>query len=381
MQTNGYVDAQFAPVRDAFLAGFDDGRDVGAAIAVVVDGHPVVDLWAGHVDRRRQRTWEQDTLCCMFSVTKAMTAVCVLQAVADGTIRLDDSVASYWPAFAANGKDAITVRQLMCHQAGLVGFHEPVDKDIYYRWDHVCEALAAETPWWPPGSAHGYHARTFGFLLGEVLRRATGQRVRDWYAEHVAEPLGLDFHIGVLPRDVSRCADMLPAKVRLGEPSRLSPEAQQMLRDLNDTSTPTGASFQNPALGPGYMNTAEFRTAEIPALNGHGTARSVAAMYAKLENLLPAEILNEATRTHARGPDRVLKSVTRFGLGLMLHDDEAPIGQRTGSFGHAGAGGSMAFYDPNAGVAFCFAMNQMQEGVVTGGTSAMHVTDVVYDCL
>ncbi len=381
MQPSGHVDTQFAPVRDAFLAGFDDGRDVGAAVGVIVKGRLVVDLWAGHVDRKREQSWAQDTLCCMFSITKAMTAVCVLQAIAEGAIRLDEPVASYWPEFAHNGKSNITVRQLMCHQAGLVGFHEPAHRDIYYQWDRACAALAAETPWWQPGSAHGYHARTFGFLLGELLRRATDKRVREWFVEHIAQPLDLDFHIGVAQSDLSRCADMLPARVRLGEPSQLPPETQQMMRDFNDVSTPTGAAFQNPVLGPGYMNTTQFRCAEIPALSGHGTARSVATMYAKLNTLLPAEIVTEATRTHAYGPDRVLKSVTHFGLGLMLHDDQAPIGQRTGSFGHAGAGGSMAFYDPDAGVAFCFAMNQMQEGVVTGGTSAMRVTNAVYDCL
>ena len=152
-----------------------------------------------------------------------------------------------------------------------------------------------------------------------------------------------------------------------------------MMADFYDVSTPTGAAFQNPSLGPGYMNTEDFRRAEMPALNGHGTARSVAALYANLHRLISPSLLEEATRTWSLGPDLVLKSVTRFGLGFQLHHELAPIGLRDGSFGHAGAGGSLAFYDPDREIAFCFAMNQMQEGVVTGGTSAMTIVRALYD--
>ena len=381
LQLNGSNDARFEPVRSAFLDGFEQGRDVGAAVAVTLDGEVVVDLWAGHRDRKRTLPWEQNTLCCMFSVTKAMTAICVLQAVAEGHIDLDTPVAKYWPEFAVNEKQSITPRQLLSHQAGLIGFHQPVSKDIFYDWASVTAALAAERPWWVPGEQHGYHARTYGFLLGELLRRTTGAKVGRWFDEHIASPLEIDFKVGLTDHDIGRCADMLPARVRAGEQKNWPEAMQVMMKSFGDTTTPTGAAFQNPSLGPGYMNSSRFRKAQLPAVNGHGTARGVASFYDKLSSLLPAGLLTEATTTHSLGPDTVLISLTHFGLGLMLHHPESPIGIRAGSFGHAGAGGSMAFYDPETRLGFCFVMNQMQEGVVTGGESATRIAESVYECL
>lgn len=377
VDVKGHLDARFRPVAEAFLDGFAAGRDVGAAVSVIVDGEVVVDLWHGHTDRRRQTPWREDTLVCMFSVTKAMTTVCLLQALDRGLLELDAPVASYWPEFGCNGKDEITVRQLMCHQAGLVGFHDPVPRDILYHWDDFTSALAAEWPWWEPGSMHGYHARTFGFLLGEVLRRCTGKSVGTWFRDEVAGPLGLDFAIGLPTEDLARCAEMLPARMRPGDLQALPPAARDMMRDYSDLSTPTGAAFQNPAMGAGYMNSAEFRQAEIPAANGHGTARAVATMYDRLGSLVSAEALQAATSTQSFGPDAVLKSTTHFGLGFMLHHEEAPVGFGPASFGHAGAGGSLGFHDPAARLSYCFAMNQMEAGVISGGASAMAVAGAV----
>ncbi len=377
----GASDARFEPVRSAFLEGFAQGRDVGAAVAVTLNGELVVDLWAGYRDRKRTLPWEKDTLCCMFSVTKAMTAICLLQAVAEGSLELDTPVVEYWPEFAANEKQNITPRHLLSHQAGLIGFHEPVSKDIYYDWASVTSALAAERTWWIPGEQHGYHARTYGFLVGELLRRTTGFTVGQWFDRCIAQPLEIDFKVGLADHDLMRCADMLPARIRAGEQKNWSSAMQTMMKSFSDVTTPTGAAFQNPSFGPGYMNSNQFRKAEIPAVNGHGTARGVASFYAQLSSLLPAEILTEATTTHSLGPDTVLISLTHFGLGLMLHHEESPIGIRDGSFGHAGAGGSMAFYDPEAQLGFCFVMNQMQEGVVTGGESAMRIARSIYECL
>ena len=300
----GASDARFEPVCSAFLEGFAQGRDVGAAVAVTLNGELVVDLWAGYRDRKRTLPWEKDTLCCMFSVTKAMTAICVLQAVAEGSLELDTPVVEYWPEFAANEKQDITPRHLLSHQAGLIGFHEPVSKDIYYDWASVTLALAAERTWWTPGEQHGYHARTYGFLLGELLRRATGFTVGQWFAQRIAQPLEIDFKVGLPDHDLMRCADMLPARVRAGEQKNWSAAMQTMMKSFSDVTTPSGAAFQNPSLGPGYMNSSQFRKAEIPAVNGHGTARGVASFYAQLSSLLPAEILTEATTTHSLGPTR-----------------------------------------------------------------------------
>ncbi|MFU8817232.1 MAG: serine hydrolase domain-containing protein [Pseudomonadales bacterium] len=381
MSIHGHLDPGFEPVAEAFLDGFREGRDVGAAVAVVVDGDLVVDLWHGHVDRRRETLWGEDTLVCMFSVTKAMTAICLLQAVDRGLLELDAPVSDYWPAFAAHGKSRITVRHLMTHQAGLVGFHQPVGRDLLYDWERVVQALEGESPWWEPGTRHGYHARTFGFLLGEVLRLCSGKTAAAWFRDQVAAPLDLDFWIGVRAHDLVRCAEMLPARMRPGQPPGSSASARAMMRDFNDLTTPTGAAFSNPAMGPGYMNSPAFRQAELPSMNGHGTARSVARMYDRLDDILSRDVLQQATTTQSLGPDAVLKSVTHFGLGLMLYHHDSPIGVRAGSFGHAGAGGSMAFHDPYARVSFCFAMNQMEFGVVTGGESATRVANALYDCL
>lgn len=345
-----------------------------------VDGVSVVDVWAGHTDRRREHLWERDTLCCLFSASKGITTVCLLQAVDDGHVALDKPVAQYWPEFDCNGKSEITVRQLLSHQAGLVGFHEKVDADLLYDWEGVCGVLAEETPWWTPGEKHGYHARTFGYLLGEVLRRTSGWKVGRWLEEKLAKPLELDLHFGLLERDLERCAQIVPARVKAGQ-GGVPESARRMMENFHDLSTPTGAAFQNPSLGPGYMNSSRFRMAEMPAANGHGTARSLASLYSEIPNLLSVELIDEATTTQSLGEDEVLKALSRFGLGFMLHHDEAPIGVRSGSFGHAGAGGSMAFYDPTTRMGFCFVMNQMQQGVVTGGTSAMLCAEAVYECL
>lgn len=347
----------------------------------MLEGRLVVDLWAGTRDRRRQKAWEQDTLCCFFSISKALTALCVLQAVAEDRIDLEAPVARYWPEFSAQEKDSVRIRHLLTHQAGLVGFHEPLDAEDFYDWKKVTERLAAERLWWPPGEKHGYHARTFGWLLGEVLKRTTGSSVSEWLQARISGPRNLDIHLGLKEAQLSRCADMLPARIRPGSEAQLSPEAREMLADFRNLNTPTGAAFQNPALGPGYMNTERFRRLEQPAISGHGTARSLAMLFGALEEMLPAHLLAEATRVHSFGTDAVLKAVSCFGLGLMVYDPQAPVGVRAGTFGHAGAGGSMAYRDPAAGVGFCYLMNQMQEGAITGNASAMRTAEAVYSCL
>ncbi len=365
---------------EAFLAGFSEGRDVGAALAVVAGGELVVDLWAGHRDRKKTEPWQADTLCCLFSATKGIAAICVLQAVAEGTLDLDEPLCVAWPEFGTEIKAEITLRQVLSHRSGMVGFHAPVESSLLYDWEGFCSALAEEDPWWIPGTRHGYQARTFGFLLGEVLRRRCGLTIGEWFSRKLAGPNALDLHIGLTESNLGRCAQMLPARVKAGG-GGMPVSAREMMKAMQDRTTPTWAAFQNPSPGPGYMNTTEFRQAELPAMNGHGTARDLARLYAGLPALLPEPLLAEATRVHSSGRDQVLCAPSQFGLGFMVHADEAPIGVRPGTFGHAGAGGSMAFYDPSAEVGFCFVMNQMQAGVVTGGTSAVTCAEAVYGIL
>ncbi len=380
VQVNGECLPQYEPVAQAFEEGFTAGRDVGAAVAVWRDGDWVVDLWAGHTDRRRSQPWQADTLACFFSVSKAVTATCVLQAADRGHLDLHARVSEYWPEFAQAGKQDATVTQILAHQVGLPGLHDPVEVELLFDWPRMCARLAAEPPWWPLGTKHGYHARTFGFLAGEVLRRATGRNVGEWLAQEIAAPLDLQVHIGLTAEQQTRCADMLPARVKPGEQKYWPPAMQRMLKDFTDTSTPTGAAFQNPSFKPGYMNGQAFREAQLPALNGHGTARDVAHLLGQIPQLLSAQTLHLATQSHSHGADEVLKSVTRFGLGYMLYEAESPIGW-PGCFGHAGAGGSVAFCDPARDIGFAFIMNQMQEGVVTGGTSATACIEALQRCL
>jgi CubicO group peptidase (beta-lactamase class C family) len=381
LEAQGNVDAGFEPVVDSFLDGFESGRDLGASVAVYLEGERVVDLWAGYRDRRKEKLWERDTLCCLFSVSKAITAICILQAIEEGLLDLDTAVCKYWREFGVNGKESITLRHILSHQSGVVGFHEPVARELLYDWDAVVAALAREHPWWPPGEKHGYHARTFGFLLGEVLKRVSGKSVGRWVRERLVDGEQGEFSIGLNVHEIERCADMVPARIRPDSSTELPPERQEMMAAFRDLSTPTGAAFQNPSMGPAYMNSTPFRTAQLPAMNGHGTASGVADIFSRIEQLIGPELLADASRTHSYGRDEVLCSVSRIGLGFMLYDEAAPIGVRTGSFGHAGAGGSMAFYDPQRKLSFCFAMNQMQEGVVSGSTSAMQIAESVYTCL
>eukprot|EP00752_Nemacystus_decipiens_P017982 g16115.t1 len=257
---NGSYHQGYEDVAQAFKAGMQ-AREMGAALAVFHRGEPVIDLWAGYTDRKGTTPWQADTLVCCYSISKAITATCVLQAVDQGLIDLDSPVQRYWPEFADHNKADITVRQVLCHQAGLPGFHTPLDKDFYYRWDDVCTQLADEHTWWPPGTAHGYHARTFGFLAGEVLRRATGQPIEAWLNQQLADPLQADFYFGLTEAQQQRCADMIPGKLRKDTDNPRTPAMEQMMADFNNLDTATGAAFSNPNMGPGYMNRAPFRQA------------------------------------------------------------------------------------------------------------------------
>ena len=376
----GHCDPRFERVREVFAERLPK-KEIGAAIAFTLDGEPVVDLWGGFFDKAHTKPWARDTIVNTYSTTKGMTARCAHRLVERGLLDLDAPVAEYWPEFAQKGKAKIPVRWLLSHQAGLPAVRETLPPETLYDWDAYVTRLADERPWWPPGTRHGYHAQTYGFLLGEVLRRSTGRGVREWFRSEVAAPLDIDFSIGVSNPDLARCADVMPARMRPEDFRELPAATREMMRDFNDPSTPTGAAFQSPAMGAGYRNSREFRLAEIPASNGHGTARAAAAMYDGLGRLLSPEVMTQATTTHSRGPDEVLKSRTHFGLGFMLYDEATPIGVKPGSFGHAGAGGSMAFHDPVARVSFCFAMNRMEMGMITGGTTAMAAAAAVYDCL
>ena len=381
-RVGGTVDAAFRPVGERFVEALGNS-ELGAAVAVHIDGRPVVDLWGGWRDRARREPWQRDTLVCAFSATKGVAALCALQAVAADVLDLDAPLRTRWPALDGAGRETITLRHALAHRAGMIGFDPATRLELedLYDFDRGSALLAAQHPWWTPGEDHGYHARTFGFLLDAPLRGATGASLGTWLRERISGPRELDLHIGLTPENQARCAELSPA----GVDAQIPEASEPMMRAMNDRASLTAAAFTNPPGRRGFMNTAAFRAAELPAMNGHATARALADLYGALatgdETLCPAELLREATRVHSEGPDRVLLQDSCFGLGFMLSRPALPVGLSDACFGHAGAGGSLAFADPESGLGFCFLMNRMRPGAVTGNETALALVEAVRGCL
>jgi CubicO group peptidase (beta-lactamase class C family) len=375
---HGHCDPRFERVREIFTANLGAGHELGSAVAFVLDGEPVVDLWGGWLDLERERAWQRDTLVNVYSTTKGMTAICAHQLAERGELDFDAPVAAYWPEFAAGGKGAVTVRDLLCHRAGLPGVRKPLPHGALYDWDRFTQALAEEEPWWEPGSRHGYHAVTYGHLVGEVIRRISGRSVGTFFRENVAEPLEADFHIGLGAEHDERTSNLhgklvdpesMPAQDKLPEFLR------EFMRSMTDPSTMTGAAFGNPPQKKGDVNSREWRAAEIPAANGHGTARALARIYGALARggevdgvrILEPHTIEAAIVPHAEGPDAVLGGLPmRFGLGFMLRSPIMPLSPSPRAFGHPGAGGSIGMADPDARVGFGYTLNKMQMGLVGG---------------
>jgi CubicO group peptidase (beta-lactamase class C family) len=354
---DGDCDARFAAVGEAFRENFVQRGEPGAAIALFIRGKPVVDLWGGWSDAARDRLWQRETLVNFFSVSKALCTICILQLVEQGKLVLDEPVASVWPEFAAAGKEKLTLRHVLTHQAGLPSLREPLPAGAMLDWNVMTQALARAEPWWEPGTAHGYHVNTFGFLLGEMVRRVSGRTIGTVLREDIALPLGADVHIGLPASEHHRVAEYL-------WPSTTSqqgmPEGNDVMR-WNAYWNPPGIS------GGGYVNTPEWRLAEIPSTNGHGTARGVARVYAALVNggkidgvrILSRAMIDAATTEQSNGFDLINERPSRFGLGFQLTQPERPIGPNPRAFGHFGAGGSLGFCDPDTGVAFAYVTNDM----------------------
>jgi CubicO group peptidase (beta-lactamase class C family) len=354
---DGFCDPRFAPVREAFCANFIERGEPGGAVSVSIAGRVVVDLWGGWRDGARTTPWARDTLVNFFSVSKALCTICALRQVEQGRIALDEPIAKLWPEFAGSGKGAITLRHVLTHQAGLPSFRERLPAGAMLDWTAMTDALARAEPWWEPGAAIGYHVNTFGFLVGEVVRRATGRSIGTVLREDVAGPLGADVHIGLPLGDHARAAEFLwPG----GSLPQEEPGADGAMR-WNAYWNPPGIS------GGGYVNTPAWRSAEVPATNGHGTARGVARIYAALANggeidgvrILSAAMLGEATREQSSGFDLINQRSSRFGLGFQLTQPERPLGPNPRTFGHFGAGGSLGLCDPDTGMAFGYVTNDM----------------------
>ncbi|RJO78478.1 class A beta-lactamase-related serine hydrolase [Nocardia panacis] len=370
MTIDGHVAAGFEAVREAFAANFAEQGDVGAAVAVYRDGRPVVDLWGGLADPRTGRPWQRDTLQLVYSVTKGVLATLAHLLAQRGELDLDAPVARYWPEFAAAGKGEIPVRWLLTHQAGLAAIDTPVPLADALTWQPMVDALAAQTPNWTPGTAHGYHGRTFGWLVGEVLRRVTGRTVGELLALEIAEPLAADFHIGLPESERSRVSRLVfgPEVDFTAIPDAQIPDGLRdlvaALRDPNSLSNrafavtdPDKVDFNDPAV----------QAAEIPSSNGIGTARGLARIYAALigevdgVRLFTPETRTAATAEQVSGTDLVIQLPGRVATGYMLPTETIPFGGPS-AFGHPGRGGSLAFADPETGIAFAYVTNYILEG-------------------
>ncbi len=357
---DGVVDARFAAVRDAFCENFDLHNELGGAVCVVVDGRVVVDLWGGYRDLASTRRWERDTLVDVFSVGKGLLATGVARLAGSGAVDLDAPIASVWPAFAANDKAEITLRHVLSHAAGLPAIRRRLAPGSMLSPELMRGALADETPWWAPGTAHGYHVNTFGFLVGAVVERVTGRSVGTYLGDEVTGPLGADFHVGLRGADLDRVAEFrwvldVPPE---HEPSGL--EGYELMR-YNSYWNPSGLS------GLGVVNTEAWRRCEHPSTNAHATARGVARLYDALARggrvdgyeLVAPEALREASTESVVGEDLVLGRPSRFGLGFQLTQPERPLGRSPSGFGHFGAGGSVGFCDPEASLAFGYVTSDM----------------------
>ena len=371
----------FEWVREAFARNLAE-EEVGAACAVYQHGALVVDLWGGFADREAARPWERDTAALVFSATKGLTAALVHRLAERGALDLDASVADYWPEFAANGKGAITVRDVLTHRAGLAAVEGALTLDEVLAWDPVCAAIAAQPPNWEPGTKHGYHARTFGWILGEVVRRVTGDSFGAHFAKEAAAPLGLDFWVGLPEAEERRVAKLYPAP----EPS--DPEQLALREKFMGPDTLLGRVLSGPSglFSYGDMwNTRALHAAEMPSSNGIGTARALARFYAAtIGEVDGVRLLSEETRRAAvapqvEGPDGVIRIPTRFASGFMLEPTLCPDAPET-AFGHPGAGGSLGFADPAKGLAFGYVMNQMQLGI-TGDARAERLVSATYASL
>jgi len=378
---DGTCDGGFRPVLTAFTENFAERGEVGAAISVTVGGVVVADLRGGCVTLAgRQAPWRPDTLVNLFSVGKGLISLLAARLAGDGRLDLDAPVARYWPEFGAAGKESVTVRQLITHQAGLPAARRRLPPGAMLDWAAMTQALAAERPWWAPGTAHGYHVNTFGFAVGEVLRRATGRTVGALLREEIAGPLGADVRIGVPAAEYGRIADFdWPGP----------PPTEDDRPDLSDDELMVHNAYFNPGglSGAGVINSAEWRAAEVPSANAHGTALGVARVYTALAaggtlggiRLADPDALAQASTEQVYGPDLILRRRSRFGLGFQLTQPERPMGPNPGAYGHFGAGGSVGFCDPLAQVAFGYVTNQMGPRWQNPRNRAL--IDAVYACL
>lgn len=375
VEIEGTVPERFTKVADALARSIDDGADVGGSVAIAIEGELVADFWGGFVDEDRTAPWERDTIVNVWSTTKTMSALTALVLADRGLLDLDAPVARYWPEFAANGKEGVLVKHVLSHTSGVSGWAQPVTQEDVYDQARSAEILAAQPPWWEPGTASGYHAINQGHLIGELVLRTTGRSLGTYFRDEIAGPLGADFHIGLAPEHDARVSPVIPPP----------PLDLGLLGEL-DAASPAVKTFTGPPVDAAFANTEAWRRAEIGAANGHGNARSVARIQSVVSNggsvdgvtLLSPATIDRIFEVQADGVDLVLGIPLRFGIGYGLPVTETipylPAGERVCFWG--GWGGSVVINDLDRRMTFAFMMNRMAEGIIGGATAAALLTEV-----
>ncbi|MEO1101723.1 MAG: serine hydrolase domain-containing protein [Pseudomonadota bacterium] len=367
---HGTCAPRFTPVKAAFENNFLMQDDIGASVAITHEGSFVVDLWGGHTSRDKTEEWAEDTIINVWSSTKTMAAMSLLLLADRGAVDLHAPVSHYWPEFAAAGKDKVEVRHFLSHSAGLSGMDEPVASEALYDWAWMTGALAAQAPWWEPGTVSGYHALTQGYLIGEVVRRVTGQSIGNFFRQEIAEPVEADFHIGPPEACFPRICD-------------LTPPANPI--QVGDDGSIASRSFANPAVDISATFTEAWRRAEIPAANGHGNARSIVRAQTAMANggeAFGRQLLSEAGTARifeqqTNGVDLVLGIPMTFGMGYGISNPDMPMGPNKRICFWGGYGGSIVLIDQDARLCISYVMNRMEPGLV-GDTRGMSLVMAAY---
>jgi CubicO group peptidase (beta-lactamase class C family) len=353
VQASGFAEDRFAPVKAAFESNFDGVQENGASFCMTLEGKSVVDIWAGYADDARTKPWQKDTIVNVYSTTKTMTALTALYLADKGALDFTAPVAKYWPEFAANGKADVTVAHLMSHSAGLSGWKEPLVREDLYDWEKATSLLAAQAPYWKPGTAPGYHAMTQGYLVGEVIRRVAGETVGNLFRKEIAVPLGADFHIGLPSTEDHRVGELTPP-----------PPGGTLGQGTTDELVANMAN--NPQINPLDTRTRAWRGAEIPAAGGTGNARSVAAVQSLMANggfangkqILSEAGVRKALELQIEGTDRILGIPVRYGMGFGLSGGMIPF-PNPNSIYWGGYGGSLVVSDMDAHTTYAYVMNKM----------------------
>ncbi|MCX4915244.1 serine hydrolase domain-containing protein [Streptomyces sp. NBC_00687] len=367
MDVNGTVAEGFEPVREAFARNFAALGDRGAAVSVYRDGHRVVDLWAGTRDVDGTEPWQHGTAQIVRSATKGVAAAVVLLLAQRGLLDLDAPVASHWPAYKARGKEHTRVRHLLAHRAGVPVLDRPLTPAEAADPDIAAAAVAAQTPVWRPGTDHGYHAQTYSWLTGELVRRVTGRTLGAWIADEIARPLDLDLWVGLPPEQAGRVGRVAQVEAPPAPGGLRTRPKRAVVEAYADPDSVTRRAFAAITPMPDENDPA-YRAAVLPASNGIATADGLARFYAALigevdgVRLFTPETAAQARAEHSAGPDRVLVVNTRFGLGYMLHGPASPL-LSPDSFGHPGRGGALGFADPESGIAFGYVTNGFRTSV------------------